>query len=956
MFSLNWLNNFLQKEAVEESQLSQQHAEVNIFDEKAEGNHVRSAALDLYGTEKGALLELTWHPSSYKLFSKEYTSLQDAQAMFNEVKAKLLEVNKLVLQGEMEGAEEQSVALLTSLAGISTEPLQQSTNQPVTQTMAQKQELIQVSILIPALTKEAKATVQNIFFSDVNELLQWQEAQKAAQPSSGSLPGTMPSSTSDLPPLGNPTDKGPLTTPAKPSALEQMVDQRVEEKIESSLDAKARAVFENVHAETVKVMRQLGRSWEEIKDFFNRYLKYDWDDIDVYLDQFIQAEQGGEDPGAEKVKDELSEGEVGNAPPDMKSKPVVLPKPEVLPVAFSKPAVQKTAEMVRYPDSLKKGDKVRLVRSIMTKENSILQPESTGQVVQANEYSIVIESSEGRFTISKYDCVKLDKTASLSREVKSKDRMFEPCAVGQHEDCIAEVDEDSCFCECHAPGAHYVGEGYVAEPELQEQIEVEESKKPADHTQEYKELQADEQFQSMPAGHMYEDAPPVEEEFCDNCSQKGHDPERDWDKCSWGSCTCPCQMENSHKEASLELTAEKYYLDPNAEYDWETDLVDEINNKLGMHKKKWDFTSPNWEVQYEGEDKPYVEVKLLGPVKKSKQEPTNVGHTNWNKQEPSVDTLKRHDAKTFLWQKDSKPKTAEVSLVEPVYECAKCGSTFNKPQEVSYREYPGASSMSVDFVSPCCSSSYNEVGDNDSSIEANQTSRVEKMAKGERPKIRELKDQLARATKPTDIKSLCDAIDALEGRMDKEKERKDQRREEKAKKQDSSTTEDTTSVTAAKTTSEAQEFMSKHVKKHVDEGKSQDQAIAIAYEEAREAGYSVPEATKKQAATPTDIRTLLDAKPREFGYTVIEYNLTNGQWKKKEIKVTDTKMRMEAEGQQYEVHGPNGWQLVPRNIFMEYFQIFKDIRQKNNFGGEVPQPLESPVVSSEEKSAELKKK
>lgn len=1097
----NWLDGFIRKEATEESQLSQQHTEVNIFDSKAEGDHIRSAALDLYGTENGALLELTWHPSSYKMFSKEYTSLQDAQNVFNEIKAKMLDINKQILEGEMEGAEQASKALLEELASMSNEPLQQSTNQPVTQTQAGKKELIQISILIPALNKEAKATVQNIFFSDVQELLQWQEAQKAAQPKPEGLPGTMPGGTSStLPPMGDPNAKGPLVdTPAKPSALEQMVDQRVEEKIESSLDAKARAVFENVHAETVKVLRQLGRSWEEIKDFFNRYLKYDWDDIDVYLDQFIKAENGLKDPGTEKVKDELAEGEgQPEAPTKEEFKPEVLPKPEILPAASKKPTVEKKAllrsqdleslhylldryiaeetlsteenesftfcrevvsvklqetldteatqevkldkkaELVRYPDSLKKGDQVKLVRSIMTKENLILQPEVSGRIVQANEYSIVIQSSEGRFTISRHECTKLDKTASLEKKAMrveclecgkkfstsntidptcpgcggsdldleaSLDRsagegldagggpdtcscgssnlmggpdckcgepqdmcgtckkvvphrphyekkaspapVFEPCLTGQCDDCIGETDTEAgstrCYHECHQLGDHYVGEGYVAEPEPQEQIELEEA--------------APDNFQSMPAGHMYKDAPALEESFCENCSEVGHDPEKDWDKCSWGTCECPCQTDGPDKEASLKKTAsvyyylneevayggrgfaeddtgsveasspeeafgkllessegsrfefiedengddigetlpwntpmewygtaikylhmeridspfayslgqddwqiiladspekikqhqkwegvstkgstsraslrlkaEKYYLDPNAEYDWESDLVDEISGKLGEFKKEWDFTADNWEVQYEGEDKPYVEVKLVGPEVVAAQHKSKESK-DWTQQKAPESAVSKQDEKTFIWQKKK-----EASL--------------------------------------------------------------EVLAKGERPKIRELKDQLAKATKPADIKSLCDAIDALENRMDKEKDRKDQRREEKAKKLESAPAEQPMSSTAA---------------------------------------------SKKEASHPRWIRTLLDAKPREFGYTVAEYDISTGQWKQKEIKVTDTHMRMEQEGQQYEVQGHNGWQLVPRNVFMEYFNIFNEIRQKNNFGGDVPQPAD----------------
>ena len=44
----------------------------------------------------------------------------------------------------------------------------------------------------------------------------------------------------------------------------------------------------------------------------------------------------------------------------------------------------------------------------------------------------------------------------------------------------------------------------------------------------------------------------------------------------------------------------------------------------------------------------------------------------------------------------------------------------------------------------------------------------------------------------------------------------------------------------AKTSPEAQQFISRHVKKHKKMGMKQDQAVAVAYHEAREKGYRTP--------------------------------------------------------------------------------------------------------------------
>lgn len=90
--------------------------------------------------------------------------------------------------------------------------------------------------------------------------------------------------------------------------------------------------------------------------------------------------------------------------------------------------------------------------------------------------------------------------------------------------------------------------------------------------------------------------------------------------------------------------------------------------------------------------------------------------------------------------------------------------------------------------------------------------------------------------------------------------------------------------------------------------------------------------------TPMFLRTLLDAKPRSFGYTIVEYNLTNGSWKKLEIKVQDTQMRVEQEGRQFETN-IRGWQLVPKNIWMKDFEMFIAIRKARGYSGDFPKPI-----------------
>lgn len=508
----NWIEKIV-RQAQDDSQMAVQHFETNVVDSSAIGEKVRSVALDMYEVEGGALLEASWSPADYKILSQKFNSVEDAQSNFSKLKAELLEINKLVIEGKLVEAETASKSFLDNAQNLSKEPIQQSTNQPITHTQASK---YKVSIIYPDIDKVAKATIQNIFFSTVAELLAYQDAQKAITPTPEINPG---SSSPEMNPAlveGNPTGTeaspsvGPSNAPAKPSALEKMITDKVTEQVESSLDTHARAVFEDVHAETVKVMRKLGRSWEEIKDFFNRYLKYDWDDIDVFLDQFVRAEAGDtvqEDPGVEKVKHEMSDSRV-DAPPPMIEEPKTIPDPgigldkkakdqkeehamhapgmcnacdeqscpycgkgEALPhcINCGDPAdrkhdhqlcvgcdawrknfkevppvdqsvgIPKKADLVREPDDLKAGDKVTLVRSIMTKENLVLQPSVEGTIIQANPYNIVIESKFGRFTISKHDCKKLDKVASL--QTISEKYYLDPLKEYlQESDLVAELD------------------------------------------------------------------------------------------------------------------------------------------------------------------------------------------------------------------------------------------------------------------------------------------------------------------------------------------------------------------------------------------------------------------------------------------------------------------------------------------------------------------------------------
>lgn len=1098
-FSFNWLDNLLHKEADEESQLAADKFSTNIIDPTAEGNKSRELALSLYETESGALLEANWEPSDYKVFSKTYPSVQDAQSMFSDMKAQLLAITNQILEGESEAAEQASKAFLSSLADMSPEPLNQPSSEPITHTQASAKPYM-ISILLPAVDKQAKATIQNIFFSDISELMEYQEKLKALQPPASGLPGQGPAT--GVAPMDD--IKGPLlNTPAQPSALEKMIDTRVKETVESSLDTKARAIFEDVHAETVKNLRKLGRSWEEIKDFFNRYLKYDWDDIDIFLEQFMRAEEGDTAPnlGVEKVKQELKDeseeekakGAPEGAPPELAIDNVGLPK-EALPLwmkvfmlmahlagvggedpqkaagdpskinqvlewadkepslpakiktqlpeattesinqaleymeqtkreglpktadiskwqlyqefpldqsaqaqnegesivesgkaqdwkiklgnehwqlyispspapkessldtsasaeykefqagikghhggvtvyyggtnlmgepfpvtvnwsaygsvpveeaakftstlaeaiefarSIREPALEglsKKAELVRDPDLLKVGDKVELVRSVMAKENTIIPVQSSGKIVRVSPYEVVIEGEFGRFTLSKPDCAKLDKKAALVTTSKNKDRWTES---GSCKLCGMSV-------QSHTGSNHEI----CPEPYFKNN-----PKKSSD------------QFQSMPEGHMYEDALSMQEESgygrpedkladdwmaqCRECglkfwaSQGGVQHFREYEgaseqsqsgcpECgadsafwedlgngseieasprapreaatSWSCTQCPFHTKDSKEakkhmspenpetgghtvidddyegedlEASLKIKAEKYYLDPTREYDWEADLVDEINNKLGTKGKHWDFTTKEWEIQEDG-DKPYVEIKLLGPSSKKAapqeapmdatcplcyQTFSGIGHE-------AEEAMRKHcytDHKDSMVSSEASSKClkcgAESSYLKDG-KCPKC-RMHTGPKQANHNSLGTVLVHAVSKGNVC-------IEDTVGNLYWVQASSLAEAATGDAADLCSC-DHHKSSHERGFTNQMCNHCDCTKFNQ--------------------------VNLEAAKTSFEAREFISKHVEKHLDEGMKQDQAVAAAYSEAREAGYHIPEVPTKASSNVSE--------------------------------------------------------------------------------------------------------
>lgn len=102
---------------------------------------------------------------------------------------------------------------------------------------------------------------------------------------------------------------------------------------------------------------------------------------------------------------------------------------------------------------------------------------------------------------------------------------------------------------------------------------------------------------------------------------------------------------------------------------------------------------------------------------------------------------------------------------------------------------------------------------------------------------------------PSEVKSVVEALEVLEKRLEAERERKQKRQDAKESEKEEAVEE---SMEKEAVSDEAQKFISEKIKYLVEhEGKTQEQAAAIAYSLAREKGFSIPEKKKADMVPPT---------------------------------------------------------------------------------------------------------
>jgi len=327
--------------------------EFHILDPNAVKEEVKAVTLTLIPPSEDMQtwdISLYWSNSQQKLFEKKFEDAIEADELFEAMKTDLQEVATLTKEQKMDAAKSAFTNMLEKYA-IYSDKLVEGDPQPITTTMADLEpvkvknfgewfqanvynyENRDVSDLVEdalqegfseqevmdhlksvfhvanaesKMIKEAGITMQNIFFDSPEEAKEYQQKMLELQPE--------PTPTLDLGEV--PTEDGEELVPMEeeigpPSLsyedaekqkaeeeknLSKRIEHEVQEQVESALDKKIATMFTERDRSLVKALRGVGRTWEEVRDYMLKELKYDKEGVAAYLDQMKKDELGIEEP------------------------------------------------------------------------------------------------------------------------------------------------------------------------------------------------------------------------------------------------------------------------------------------------------------------------------------------------------------------------------------------------------------------------------------------------------------------------------------------------------------------------------------------------------------------------------------------------------------------------------------------------------------------------------------
>jgi hypothetical protein len=170
--------------------------------------------------------------------------------------------------------------------------------------------------------RKAKITMQNLWFSTTDELLDYQKKQKGA---TGGDQDHIPlwdknkdekKPTDKLAPASLSYEDVEEQKAKQHDDMQDHIDEKIKTELESALQQKAASVFGPDQVELVEVLRKNGRNWDEIKKILVKDFGFDKDSTNIFVDE---QRQGSDPTGieVEPVKeDDKKEDESPLTPPE----------------------------------------------------------------------------------------------------------------------------------------------------------------------------------------------------------------------------------------------------------------------------------------------------------------------------------------------------------------------------------------------------------------------------------------------------------------------------------------------------------------------------------------------------------------------------------------------------------------------------------------------------------------
>src|SRR5579872_7300605 len=256
------------------------HTQFSVADSTAVGaNPVRSITLDAVPSNENTIISLSWEGGE-KLFEKTLSE-QEASHQFDLISTDLAEVAALTKEGQYDSAKDLMKKLGQKYAENTGDIV--DTNLPKLHNTQASED--------SQLLRKAKITMQNLWFSTTDELLEYQEKQKGAKSTQDHIPlwdaekGKGGEKTDALAPASLSYEDLENEKERDHEDMQKHIDDKIKTELESALQEKAASVFGPDQIELVKVLKKNGRNWDEIKKILTKDFNFDKDSVNIFVDE-----------------------------------------------------------------------------------------------------------------------------------------------------------------------------------------------------------------------------------------------------------------------------------------------------------------------------------------------------------------------------------------------------------------------------------------------------------------------------------------------------------------------------------------------------------------------------------------------------------------------------------------------------------------------------------------------